>query len=120
MALAQSATTSGYEHIAQAGLLIKGQNAIYDNTLMKFDADVNAQRFYGVVTCRYLDDLLRQDHPILLATREGLDGSHWFVKNSSADVKNSWSRLSKMKRSEHDKRYTVLKVGNYRTNSYQH
>ena len=67
-------------YIAQAGLLIKGQNAIYDNTLMKFDADVNAQRFYGVVTCRYLDDLLRQDQPILLATREGLDGSHWFVR----------------------------------------
>ena len=67
-------------YIAQAGLLIKGPNAIYDNTLLKFDADVNAQRFYGVVTCRYLDDLLRQDQPILLATREGLDGSHWFVR----------------------------------------
>ena len=65
---------------AQAGLLIKGENAIYDNTLLKFDADVNAQRFYGTVKCRYLDDLLRQDQPVLLATRDGLDGAHPFVR----------------------------------------
>lgn len=67
-------------YIAQAGLLIKSENAILDNTLLKFDGDVNAQRFYGTVTCQYLDDLLRADEPILLATRDGLDRAHWFVR----------------------------------------
>ena len=65
---------------AQAGLLIKGENAILDNTLLKFDGDVNAQRFYGSVTCQHLDDLLRRNEPILLATRDGLDRAHWFVQ----------------------------------------
>ena len=66
---------------AQAGLLIKSDNAILDNTLLKFDGDSNAQRFYGTVTCPYLDDLLRDDEPILLATRDGLDREHWFVRD---------------------------------------
>ena len=65
---------------AQAGFLIKSENAILDNTLLKFDGDVNAQRFYGTVSCQYLDDLLRADEPILLATRDGLDRAHWFVR----------------------------------------
>ena len=66
--------------IAQAGLLIKSENAIFDNNLFKFDGDVHAQRFFGSVSCAYLDELLRANEPILLATRDGLDRSHSFVK----------------------------------------
>ena len=69
------------EYIAQAGLLIKGENAIFDNTLLKFDGDPNAQRLYGMVTCGHLDELLREGEPILLATRDGLDRSHIFVRS---------------------------------------
>ena len=32
------------------------------------------------MSCQYLDDLLRADEPILLATRDGLDRAHWFVR----------------------------------------
>ena len=65
---------------AQAGLLIKGVNAIFQNTLFKFDGEVHAQRFFGRVTCSHLDELLRNSEPIVLATRDGLDGSHVFVR----------------------------------------
>ena len=69
---------AGYN--AQAGLLVKSKYAILDNTLLRFDGDPNAQRFYGSVTCSYLDDLLLNKEPILTATRDGLDRSHPFVK----------------------------------------
>ena len=69
---------AGYN--AQAGLLIKSKYAILDNTLLRFDSDPNAQRFYGSVTCNYLDDLLLSKEPILTATRDGLDRSHPFIK----------------------------------------
>ena len=69
---------AGYN--AQAGLLIRGKNAVLDNTLFKFDGDPNAQRFFGSISCSYLDDLLQEDEPLLTATRDGLDRSHSFVK----------------------------------------
>ena len=70
---------AGYN--AQAGLLIKSKYAILDNTLLRFDGDPNAQRFYGSVTCDYLDDLLQNKEPILTATRDGLDRSHPFIRD---------------------------------------
>ena len=68
-------------YTAQAGLLIKSENTIFDNTLLRFDGDPNAQRLYGTVTCGYLDELLRENEPILLATRDGLDRSHPFIRS---------------------------------------
>ena len=68
-------------YIAQAGILIKSANAILDNSLFKFDGDTNAQRFYGRIVCPYLDELLREGEPILLATRDGLDRSHPFIRS---------------------------------------
>lgn len=65
---------------AQAGVLIKGESAIFDNSLFRFDGDIHAQRFYGSVSCLYLDELLRNNEPILTATRDGLDRSHPFVR----------------------------------------
>ena len=65
---------------AQAGLLIKGVNAIFENTLFKFDGIVHSQRFFGRVTCPHLDQLLRDYQPIVLATRDGLDRSHTFIR----------------------------------------
>ena len=70
---------AGYN--AQAGLLIKSKYAILDNTLLRFDGDPNAQRFYGSVTCNYLDDLLLNKEPILTATRDGLDRTHPFIRD---------------------------------------
>ena len=68
-------------YTAQAGLLIKGENAIFDNTLLRFEGDPNAQRLHGTVTCGQLDELLRENEPILLATRDGLDRSHSFIRS---------------------------------------
>ena len=68
-------------YTAQAGLLIKGENTIFENTLLKFDGDPNARRLFGTVTCGHLDELLRENEPILLATRDGLDRSHPFIRS---------------------------------------
>ncbi len=68
---------SGY--MAQAGLLIKSGTAILDNTLLGFDNDPNAQRFYGSILCPHLNELLLNDEQIVTATRDGLDRSHPFV-----------------------------------------
>ena len=66
-------------YMAQAGLLIKSGTAILDNTLLRFDGDTNAQRFYGSVLCPHLNKLLLNDEQIVTATRDGLDRSHPFV-----------------------------------------
>ena len=73
-------TPRGAGYNAQAGLLIKGKNAVFDNTLFRFDGDPNAQRFFGSIACDYLDTLLQEDEPLLTATRDGLDRSHRFIK----------------------------------------
>ena len=65
---------------AQAGLLIKGESAIFDNSLFRFDGEVHAQRFFGSVSCLYLDEMLRNNEPILTATRDGLDRTNPFIR----------------------------------------
>lgn len=66
-------------YMAQAGLLIKSGTAILDNTLLRFDGDTNAQRFYGSVLCPNLNELLVNNEQIVTATRDGLDRSHPFI-----------------------------------------
>ena len=64
---------------APAGILIRGEAAAYDNVLMKFDRDPNARRFFGIASCTYLDELVRNGDTIVSATRDGLVSSHPFV-----------------------------------------
>jgi hypothetical protein len=74
--------------LAQAGILICGKNAIYDNALFKFDGNPAASRLFGRVVCEGLDELLRKDASIARATRDGLDPIHHFFKALKKEVED--------------------------------
>jgi hypothetical protein len=49
-------------------------------TMLKFENDPYASFFYGSIECDYLHDLLKNDEPVLTATRDGLNWSLPFAK----------------------------------------
>ena len=61
---------------AEAGILITDGNAIFDNTLGRFDAHPDANVFFGQFVCPYINELMRNNEAIVQATRVGLDWTH--------------------------------------------
>jgi hypothetical protein len=65
---------------ADAGLLVISQGTIISLTMLKFENDPYASFFYGSIQCDYLHDLLKNDEPVLTATRDGINWSLPFAK----------------------------------------
>ena len=61
---------------AESGILITDGNAILDNTLGMFDADPDAGSLFGRMECPHLNKLMRDNEPIVQATRHGLMWDH--------------------------------------------
>lgn len=61
---------------AESGILITDGNAILDNTLGMFDADPDAVSLFGRLECPHLNKLMRDNEPIVQATRHGLMWDH--------------------------------------------
>ena len=68
--------------IAEGGLLIISKHVVLGLTLLKFESNEYASRFYGYVTCDYLHELLQRvpPEPVLTATRDGIEWKHPFTK----------------------------------------
>ncbi len=64
----------------EGGILIKGKNSIHDITLFGFDGNPYAQKIFGEISCKYIDDLLKKEESILSDRRDGLDWTHPFCK----------------------------------------
>ncbi len=77
------------------GILLKGNRAIYDNTLFGYEGNVHAGWFSGRLICPYIDDLAREYDerlekretqipenpiPIISRRRDGLNPQHPFVE----------------------------------------
>lgn len=93
-----------------AGLLIKGNRAIYDNTLFKFEGHPYSGWFSGRVECAFIDVLAREyderverrerhprdNHiPIITRTRDGLESNHPFTKVLAKSVEEVLGPLIK-------------------------
>jgi hypothetical protein len=65
---------------ADGGLLIMSQHVVLALTLLKFENNEYAARFYGVAKCDYLHDLLKAEEPVLTATRDGINWKHPFTR----------------------------------------
>ena len=65
---------------ADAGLLVISRDTIISLTMLKFENDPYASFFYGSINCDYLHDLLKNDEPVLTATRDGINWSLPFAK----------------------------------------
>jgi len=76
------------------GILLKGNRAIYDNTLFGYEGNVHAGWFSGRLACPYIDQLAREyderlerhesqtpenPMPIITRRRDGLNPQHPFV-----------------------------------------
>ncbi|HSO12964.1 MAG TPA: hypothetical protein VLT51_11365 [Anaerolineales bacterium] len=65
---------------ADAGLLVISQSTVIALTMLKFENDPYASFFYGSLECDYLHHLLKNDEPVLTATRDGINWSLPFAK----------------------------------------
>lgn len=65
---------------ADGGLLVISRDIVISLTMLKFENDPYAGYFYGSITCDYLHDLLKNDEPVLTATRDGINWTHPFAK----------------------------------------
>jgi hypothetical protein len=65
---------------ADGGLLVISRDIVISLTMLKFENDPYAGYFYGSISCDYLHDLLKNDEPVLTATRDGINWTHPFAK----------------------------------------
>src|SRR5258708_18309562 len=65
---------------ADAGLLVISKRTIISLTMLKFENDPYASSFYGSIECDYLPDLLKNDAPLLTATRDAINSTTPFAK----------------------------------------
>ncbi|MCE9645882.1 MAG: ATP-binding protein [Chloroflexi bacterium] len=65
---------------ADGGLLVISKATVISLTMLKFENDPYAGYFYGSIQCDYLHDLLKNDEPVLTATRDGINWTHPFAK----------------------------------------
>ena len=65
---------------ADGGLLVISKGMVLSLTMLKYENDPLAAYFYGSMQCDYLHDLLKNDEPVLTATRDGINWSHPFAK----------------------------------------
>lgn len=65
---------------ADGGLLVITRATVISLTMFKFESDPFAAYYYGSLQCDYLHELLKNDEPVLTATRDGINWSHPFAK----------------------------------------
>jgi len=83
---------------ADAGLLVISQGTVIALTMLKFENDPYASFFYGSIECDYLHDLLKNDEPVLTATRDGINWSLPFAKALKQAVENRIEPLVQIER----------------------
>ncbi|MCC6824509.1 MAG: ATP-binding protein [Acidobacteria bacterium] len=71
---------------ADGGLLIVSEGLVLDLTLFKFENNEYASKLYGRLSCDHLRELLRNDEPVLTATRDGINWKHNFTKALKTQV----------------------------------
>jgi hypothetical protein len=83
---------------ADGGLLVISKSMVLSLTMLKFDEDPYASYFYGSIQCDYLHELLKNDEPVLTATRDGINWAHPFAKALKAAVENKIEPLVQAER----------------------
>jgi hypothetical protein len=83
---------------ADGGLLVVSHSMVIALTMLKFENDPYAAFFYGSIKCDYLHDLLKNDEPVLTATRDGINWTHPFAKALKAVVETKLEPLVQRER----------------------
>ena len=64
----------------EGGILIKGKNSVHDITLFCFEGNPYAQKIFGEIRCKYIDDLMKREEAILSDRRDGLEWNYPLCK----------------------------------------
>ena len=83
---------------ADAGLLVISESTVISLTMLKFENDPYASFFYGSIRCDYLHDLLKNDEPVLTATRDGINWTLPFTKALKEAVEDRIEPLVQVER----------------------
>jgi hypothetical protein len=83
---------------ADAGLLVISRGTIIALTMLKFENDPYASYFYGSLECDYLHDLLKNDEPVLTATRDGINWTLPFARALKQAVESRIEPLVQIER----------------------
>ena len=83
---------------ADAGLLVISESTVISLTMLKFENDPYASYFYGSIRCDYLHDLLKNDEPVLTATRDGINWTLPFTKALKEAVEDRIEPLVQVER----------------------
>lgn len=94
---------------ADAGLLVISKGTIIALTMLKFENDPYASFFYGSIECDYLHDLLKNDEPVLTATRDGINWTQPFAKALKQAVEERIEPLVQVER-EHAQQDEQMKL----------
>jgi hypothetical protein len=94
---------------ADAGLLVISRATVISLTMLKFENDPYASFFYGSLECDYLHDLLKNDEPVLTATRDGINWTLPFAKELKHAVESRIEPLVQVER-EHALQDEQLKL----------
>jgi len=76
----QLSTRSEEGDYADGGLLVVSKATIISLTMLKFENDPYAGYFYGSIQCDHLHQLMKNDEPVLTATRDGINWTHPFAR----------------------------------------
>lgn len=83
---------------ADGGLLVISRATVVSLTMLKYENDPYAGYFYGSIQCDHLHDLLKNDEPVLTATRDGINWSHPFAKALKLAVESKLDPLIEAER----------------------
>jgi len=83
---------------ADAGLLVISESTVISLTMLKFENDPYASFFYGSIRCDYLHDLLKNDEPVLTATRDGINWTLPFTRALKEAVEDRIEPLVQIER----------------------
>jgi len=83
---------------ADGGLLVVSKGTIISLTMLKFENDPYAGYFYGSIQCDHLHDLMKNDEPVLTATRDGINWTHPFAKALKLTVESKLEPLIQAER----------------------
>ena len=87
----------------QGGLLIMSGTSVHISTLLKFEGDPNASKFFGAVKCDHIDTLMRSDEHVVAPSRRDLDWDHPFMKKLKLEIESKLKPFIDIEREEKDR-----------------
>ena len=87
----------------EGGLLIMSGTSVHEATLLKFERDPNASKFFGKIRCDYIDELMSKDEAVVTPDREGLNWDYPFLKKLKTEIEKKLKPFVELEKKEREK-----------------